>query len=71
MKNIVLSLVFLFVVSLGIQAQSVEKKNVKAATTTTTAKVNKAKKAAVKTGKKSEKKSCCDEGTEKNCPDSK
>ena len=76
MKNIVLSLVFLFVVSLGVQAQSTPQKKDKPATTTTTTEKSKTQKA--KTEKKSTKKSCtdakekgCDAEAEAGCADKK
>ncbi|OIO23839.1 MAG: hypothetical protein COZ80_02890 [Ignavibacteria bacterium CG_4_8_14_3_um_filter_37_9] len=77
-KNIVLSLVFLFVVSLGVQAQSTSPKKEKAATTTTAATNNKTTKVKAKMDKKSTKKACTDASeksccgeAEKGCADSK
>ncbi len=64
MKSIVLSLVFLFVVSLGVQAQSTPQKKEKPATTVTGTEKSKTEK--VKMGKKSAKKSCTD-AKEKGC----
>lgn len=65
MKNIVLSLVFLFVVSLGVQAQSTAPPKEKAKTTTTTT-TSKTKKEKCTADQKTDKKGCCS-GTEKNC----
>lgn len=62
MKNLVLSLMFLFVVSLGVQAQSTPQKKDTPATTTT----DKSKKEKVKMEKKSSKKACSD-AKEKGC----
>lgn len=64
MKNLVLSLMFLFVVSLGVQAQSTPQKKDKPATTTTTSKKEK-----VKMEKKSSKKACSEVKEKGGCGD--
>jgi hypothetical protein len=71
-KNIVLSLVVLFVVSLSVQAQSTPPKKEKAKTTTTTTATtaNKAKKEKHQAGQKTDKKGCCSEA-EAGCADAK
>ena len=59
---------FLFVVSLGVQAQSTPQKKDKPATTTTTA-TDKSKKEKVKMEKKSSKKACSEVKEKGGCGD--